>query len=80
MITDAELDALPKITPAIAAEYLQGELNVLTIRYRAQRGRCPFCTAERSGSGGRWTYHINGTLLKRYKAGEFHPAARRAIT
>lgn len=78
MITDAELDALPKITTAIAAEYLQGELNVLTIRYRAQRGRCPFCTAERTGS--RWTYHINGALLKRYKAGEFHPEARRATT
>ncbi|MCD8085774.1 MAG: hypothetical protein LUF28_05535 [Clostridiales bacterium] len=75
MITDAELDAMPKITPAIAAEYLQGEINRVTIYYLAQRGRCPFCSAERNGS--RWSYHINAALLKRYKAGEFHPATNR---
>ncbi|MCC8075741.1 MAG: hypothetical protein LIO95_07375 [Clostridiales bacterium] len=69
-MTDAELDALPRITTRAAVEYLQGEMSLLTLRYRAQRGRCPFCTAEKRGQ--RWDYRINGALLKRFKAGEFH--------
>ncbi|MCD8384632.1 MAG: hypothetical protein LUC39_06695 [Clostridiales bacterium] len=73
-MTDAELDALPKIRPRDAVAYLQGEMDLVTLRYRAQRGRCPFCTAERRGN--KYTYRINGALLKRYKAGEFHPNAK----
>lgn len=68
-LTESELLANRKIRPEIAAAYLQDGTTAQEIRVKAQKGICPFCTAERP-TGKRWRYRVNPGLLMKYKAGE----------
>lgn len=68
-MTDQELLANKKIRPETAARYLQDGTTAQEIRVKAQKGICPFCTAEKP-TGKRWTYRVNPGLLMKYKAGE----------
>lgn len=68
-MNDMELEAMDRITPAVAARYLQSGITAQEIRILAQNNRCAFCTAV--WGKGRYTYRINIGLLKRAKAGEF---------
>ena len=68
---DDELLACPKVTPEIAARYLQGEMPAQEIRIRAQNGVCPFCRAVKvSPASSRFTYRINVGQLMAFKRGE----------
>lgn len=67
-MTDEELLANKKIGPDLAAKYLQNGTTAQEIRVKAQKGICPFCTAELMK--GRYRYRINPGLLIKYKAGE----------
>ena len=68
---DDELLAYPKVTPEIAARYLQGEMPAQEIRVRAQNGVCPFCQAVKASPGSsRFTYRINVGTLMAFKRGE----------
>lgn len=68
-MTDSELLSERKITPEIAARYLQGGYTAQDIRLDARDDICPFCTAKRN-PGGRYSYRIIPGLLIKYKAGE----------
>lgn len=68
-LTEGELLSHKKIRPEIAAKYLQDGTTAQEIRVKAQKGVCPFCTAERP-SNRRWVYRVNPGLLIKYKAGE----------
>lgn len=68
-MTEQELLSYKKIRPDIAASYLQDGTTAQEIRVKAQKGICPFCTAEKP-TGRRWTYRVNPGLLIKYKAGE----------
>lgn len=68
-VDDRELLSYKKIRPEIAAAYLQDGTTAQEIRVKAQKGICPFCTAEKP-TGRRWTYRVNPGLLMKYKAGE----------
>lgn len=68
-MSDAELLSHEKIGPEVAAKYLQNGTTAQEIRIKAQKGKCPFCTAEQP-TGRRWVYRINPGLLIRYKSGE----------
>lgn len=68
-MTEQELLSHKKIRPDIAAAYLQDGTTAQEIRVKAQKGICPFCTAEQP-TGKRWIYRVNPGLLMKYKAGE----------
>ena len=69
---DDELLACRKVTPEIAARYLQGEIPAQEIRVLAQNDMCPFCKAVKASPGSsRFTYRINVGTLMAYKRGEF---------
>ena len=69
---DDELLACRKVTPEIAARYLQGEIPAQEIRVLAQNDMCPFCKAVKVSPGSsRFTYRINVGTLMAYKRGEF---------
>ena len=68
---DDELLACRKVTPEIAARYLQGEMPAQEIRVRAQNDACPFCKAVKVSPGSsRFTYRINVGTLMAFKRGE----------
>lgn len=67
-ITDEELLGMAKVTPEIAAKYLQNGTNAHNLRLDAQEGICPFMRAFRDK--GRYSYRVNVGLLIRYKNGE----------
>lgn len=67
-MTDNELLAMEKITPEIAAAYLQNGTNAQFLRLDAQKGVCPFMQAIRNK--GRYSYRVNVGLLIKYKHGE----------
>lgn len=68
-MTDAELMAHKRITPEIAAKYLQDGTTANEIRVKARYGLIPYCSAEQP-SGKRWVYRVNPGLLMKFKAGE----------
>lgn len=70
-MSDTELDAVRKITPAIAAEYLQMLHSAEDIRIGLQLGICPFGFALKRPGRSKWEYHIDNARLKKYRRGEF---------
>lgn len=68
-MTDAELMTHKRITPEIAAKYLQDGTTANEIRVKARYGLIPYCSAEQP-SGKRWVYRVNPGLLMKFKAGE----------
>lgn len=68
-MSDAELLANPKITPELAAKYLQSGITAQDIRIEAQYGVSPYCTCD-NRTGKRFRYRINPGLLIKYKNGE----------
>lgn len=68
-MTDAELMTHKRITPEIAAKYLQDGTTPHEIRVKARYGLVPYCSAEQP-SGKRWVYRVNPGLLMKFKAGE----------
>ena len=68
-MTDAELLGQKRIAPETAAKYLQNGTTAQEIRVKAQKGICPFCTAEQPTER-RWVYRVNPGLLMKFKAGE----------
>lgn len=67
-LTDEELLSMEKVTPEIAAAYLQSGTNAHYLRLDAQNGDCPFMQAIRNK--GRYSYRVNVGLLIKYKHGE----------
>ena len=67
-MTDDELLEIGKVTPEIAAAYLQNGTSAHYLRLDAQRGDCPFMQAIRNK--GRYSYRVNVGLLIKYKNGE----------
>lgn len=67
-MTDEELLSLKKIRVDDAAKYLQNGTTAQEIRVKAQRGICPFCTAEKMNKN--YVYRVNVGLLTAYKRGE----------
>lgn len=68
-MTDIELLSHKRITPEIAARYLQDGTTAQEIRVKARNGTVPYCSAEQP-SGKRWVYRVNPGLLMKFKAGE----------
>lgn len=68
-MTEQELLSHKRITPEIAAKYLQDGTTAHEIRIKARNGTCPYCSAEQP-SGKRWVYRVNPGLLMKFKAGE----------
>lgn len=65
-MTDAEILALNRVSPEMAAEYL--DKNTKFIQCGLKQGRLPFgCAAE--CPGGKWSFHISPGLLVAYKRG-----------
>lgn len=67
-MTEQELLSHKRITPEIAAKYLQDGTTAQEIRVKARYGHIPFCSAEQP-SGKRWVYRVNPGLLIKYKNG-----------
>lgn len=68
-MTDQELDAVRRITPEIAARYLQHYHTAQDIRYYLRSGDCPFGYAVQRKRN--WIYRISPAHLKQYKNGLF---------
>lgn len=68
-MTEKELLSHKRITPEIAAKYLQDGTTAHEIRIKARNGTIPYCSAEQP-SGKRWVYRVNPGLLMKFKAGE----------
>lgn len=68
-MTEHELLSHKRITPEIAAKYLQDGTTAHEIRIKARNGTIPYCSAEQP-SGKRWVYRVNPGLLMKFKAGE----------
>lgn len=69
-MTDQELLSYKRVTPEIAAKYLQGGYNAQELRLDAQDGICPFMRAVRGK--GRYSYRVNVGKLIRFKHGELN--------
>lgn len=67
-MTEQELLSHKRITPEIAAKYLQDGTTAHEIRLKARHGYIPYCSAEQP-SGKRWVYRVNPGLLIKYKNG-----------
>lgn len=67
-MTEQELLSHKRITPEIAAKYLQDGTTANEIRVKARYGHIPYCSAEQP-SGKRWVYRVNPGLLIQYKSG-----------
>ena len=67
-MTEQELLSHKRITPEIAAKYLQDGTTANEIRVKARYGHIPYCSGEQP-SGKRWVYRVNPGLLIQYKSG-----------
>ena len=66
-MTDLELDNVRRVTPEIAAKFLQYFHSAQEIRVFMQHDKCPFGYATKCSKN--WTYRIIPAKLKQYKRG-----------
>lgn len=73
-LTDEEVRGMPKITPAIAARYLDGFPNPMSVCVAMRFGKLPIGIATQNERTGRWTYRISTERMIAYQHGKLPEA------